>query len=31
MQLVEQHIIKKSNPLYKELDKMFLIHPITTF
>ena len=22
MQLVEQHIIKKSNPLYKELDKM---------
>ena len=25
MQLVEQHIIKKSNPLYKELDKMCLL------
>ena len=24
MQLVEQHIIKKSNHLYKELDKMCL-------
>ena len=25
MQLVEQHIIKKSNPLYKELDRMCLL------
>ena len=25
MQLVEQHIIKKSNHLYKELDKMCLL------
>ena len=25
MQLVEQHIIKNSNPLYKELDKMCLL------